>query len=35
MTDVTTPDYDPAPACDRCHWELGACTCLPEPPDPV
>jgi len=33
MSDLTIPDTDPPALCDRCRWEIGACDCLPEPPD--
>lgn len=28
-------DLDPEPECLDCHYELGACDCLQDPPDLV
>ena len=31
MKDLTIPEYEPAPICHDCHWELTECACLTEP----
>lgn len=33
MSDLAIPDFEPIPQCYDCGYELGACDCLPEPPD--
>lgn len=33
MSDLAIPEYDAPAECRDCHYELGACTCLPEPPE--
>jgi hypothetical protein len=33
MSDLVIPDFDVPAACRDCEWELGACDCLPEPPE--
>ena len=32
MSDLAIPDFEPAPECRNCGWELAACDCLIEPP---
>lgn len=29
--DLAVPDWDPAPSCRDCGWEIGACDCLSAP----
>lgn len=35
MSDLAILEWDPPALCRDCHYELGACSCLQEPPDVV
>jgi hypothetical protein len=33
ISDLVIPEFDAPDLCHDCDYELGACDCLPEPPD--